>query len=359
MSEKDNSRKSFRKRKVILNALPFVPAALVFLCIRLADRKSDMVETYYSEGLYPLIAKVLSSVSKLIPFSLWDLFLTISVLLIIGGLILVVFRKLKLGWYCLRVTQYLAVLYSVFYIVWGFNYFRPAIETRLGWTKPNADVNVFRSILDSVIVQTNLSYDSVTVSDYSAIDKLIEESFLKNSEKIGIQYPNGTRRPKPMLFSSFIAKVGISGYFGPFFNEVHLNSSLLPMDYAFSLAHEKSHQFGIPNEAEANLIAFIVCTTSDDKRLQYSGNLFLLLYFLDDASHLKDYHDYVKKIDKQVIKDLRYRRSYYERLDNKTLDDAQSAVYNTYLKANHIEAGVKNYNQVVALVISWYQNRSK
>src|SRR5450759_492450 len=121
MSEKDKTINSIRKRKVILNTLPFVPAALVFLCIRLADRNSDLVETYYSEGLYPLIAKVLSSVSKLFPFTLWDLFLTISVLLIIGGLTLVVFRKLKLGWYCLRVTQYLAVLYSVFYIVWGLS----------------------------------------------------------------------------------------------------------------------------------------------------------------------------------------------------------------------------------------------
>ena len=359
MSEKNISTKVYRKRSIILNVLPFIPAVLVFLCIRLANGKSEIIERYYSQGLYPQIAKCLSFFSNFFPFSLWDLFLTISVLLIIIGLILVVFRKLKPGWYGLRLAQYLAVLYSFFYIVWGFNYFRPAIETRLGWTKPNADVNVFRSILDSVIVQTNLSYDSVSVSDYSAIDKLIEESFLTNSGKIGIRYPNGSRRPKPMIFSSFIAKVGISGYFGPFFSEVHLNSSLLPMDYAFSLAHEKSHQFGITNEGEANLLAFIVCTTSDDKRLRYSGNLFLLLYFLDDASHLKDYHEYVKKIDKDVIKDLRYRRKYYESLDNKTLDDAQSAVYNTYLKANHIEAGVKNYNQVVALVISWYQNRSK
>jgi hypothetical protein len=359
MSEKGKSIKINRTRRVILNVLPFIPAALVFLCIKFADRKSELVETYYSEGLYPHFAKWLSSLSNLFPFSLWDLFLTISVLLIIIGIILVVFRKLKLGWYGLRVAQYVALLYSVFYIVWGFNYFRPPIETRLGWTKTNADINVFRSILDSVIVQTNLSYDSVSVSDYSAINELIEESFLRNSGKLGIQYPNGTRRPKPMIFSSFIAKVGISGYFGPFFSEVHLNSSLLPMDYAFSLAHEKSHQFGISNEAEANLVAFMVCTTSDDKRLKYSGNLFLLLYFLDDASHLNDYHDYVKKIDRQVIKDLHYRRIYYERLDNKTLDNAQSAVYNTYLKANHIEEGVKNYNQVVALVISWYQNRLK
>jgi hypothetical protein len=34
----------------------------------------------------------------------------------------------------------------------------------------------------------------------------------------------------------------------------------------------------------------------------------------------------------------------------------QTAANNVYLKANKIEKGVKNYDQVVSLVISWYHN---
>ena len=159
-----------------------------------------------------------------------------------------------------------------------------------------------------------------------------------------------------MLFSSFFAKVGVSGYFGPFFNEVHLNHFLFPMDYPYSLAHEKAHQFGIASEAEANLVAFVICITSGDRRLQYSAYSFLMLYFLTDAAHMKDYKDYIEKIDKPVILDLRSRHRYYEALENKTLDKAQTAANDLYLKSNHIEGGVKNYNQVVALVISYYYN---
>ena len=345
--------------KILRIYLPFGLAALVFLCVRLALHNSGLVEIYYSAGIYPFIAKLFSSFSHNIPFSLWDIFWIIIILLIISGLVLVIFKKIKFGWYGLRVGQLVALLYSFFYIVWGFNYFRPAIETRIGWEKPNADVKVFRSILDSMIIRTNLSYTSVSASDYSTIDQLVEESFLKNSVELGLRYPNGTRRPKTMLFSSYFAKLGVSGYFGPFFNEIHLNSRLLPMDYPFSLAHEKSHQFGVTSEAEANLVAFVICTTSEDRRLQYSGNLFLLLYFLADASYLKDYHDYINKIDKRVIQDFRYRRRYYEGLENKTLDKMQTAVNDAYLKANNVEHGILNYNQVVALVITWYHNRSK
>lgn len=359
MIKKNKFKRDFGIGRLILVFWPFVLALLVFLRIKLAVRNSALVESYYSEGIYPYIAKSLSQISKLIPFSLWDSFWILTILLIISGLFLVVFKKIKLTWYFLHIAQILALLYSFFYIAWGFNYFRPEIETRLGWAKPKADERVFRSILDSIIVHTNSSFIPVSSSDYAHLDILVEESYRTNSFGLGINYPNGTRRPKRMIFSSFFAKLGINGYFGPFFNEINLNSKLLPMDYPFSLAHEKAHQFGISSEAEANLAAFIICTTSDDHCLQYSGYLFLLLYFLEDATQLKDYQDYIKKIDKRVIADLRFRYHYYEGLENKMLVKAQTSVNNIYLKANHIEKGVKNYNQVVALVISWYVNSSE
>jgi hypothetical protein len=159
-----------------------------------------------------------------------------------------------------------------------------------------------------------------------------------------------------MIFSSFFGKLGVNGYFGPFFNEIHINSYLLPVDYPFVLAHEKAHQFGITSEAEANLAAFIICIKSGDRQLRYSGYQSLLLYFLKDASQIKEYREYIDKIDKRIIQDLRSRQKYYLGLENKNMSDMQSAVNDAYLKANKIEKGVKNYDQAVSLVISWYYN---
>jgi len=82
----------------------------------------------------------------------------------------------------------------------------------------------------------------------------------------------------------------------------------------------------------------------------------LLLYFLRDASHFKDYHDYLNKIDARVLKDLKFRQKYYQNLESNYLSDMQTKANDTYLKVNNIEKGVKNYNQVVSLVISWYYN---
>lgn len=353
-----NSKKKriVRIRKILLYSWPFIISLLVFLGTLLSIRHPGFIEHYYSNGVYPFIAKLFSSFSKLIPFSLWDVFWVLVILLIISGLILSIIKKIKFGWYILRTVQLVAILYSLFYILWGYNYFRSNIEKRINWENLKTDSLIFRSVLDTLIERSNSTYLSISSTDYLKIDSLIEESFRKNSSELGINYPNGTRRPKTMLFSKLFLKSGVSGYFGPFFNEIHVNHYVLPIDYPFLLGHEKAHQFGITSEAEANLVAFVICIKSDDKRLRYSGYQSLLLYFLQDASKMKEYKDYLIRINKMVIGDLRFRQKYYEGMHNKTLSKMQTAANNSYLKVNHIEKGVLNYKQVVSLVISWYYN---
>jgi len=348
--------KVFNKRH-ILNTLPFLIAGISFACVRIAVHNPEFVEKYYSNGLYPVIARLISWVSRLIPFSVWDIFWILTVIVVLSGLVLVIIRRLTILNYLLRAGQFLALLYAIFYITWGFNYFRPPIETRAGWEKVKAGEELFRSVLDSLISGANSSYIAVNESQYQLIDDMVEESYKENSEGLGISYPNGSRRPKKMVLSSLFVRSNVSGYFGPFFNEVHLNAYLFPLDYPFVLAHEKAHQFAITSEAEANLAAFVVCSTSKDKRLNYSAAINMLLYFLNDAVALPDYHDYLKKIDKQVLADIRERAKYYSTFQNKTLETIQRKANDVYLKSNHIKKGIKNYNQVVALVISWQQNR--
>jgi hypothetical protein len=335
---------------------PLLLGLVVFISTRLAISHSNVVERYYSKGLYPEIAKYLSSFSNLIPFSIWDVFWIVVLILLIAGLILAIFKKLRFKWFGLRILQLLALLYSYFYVIWGFNYFRPGIQERIGWKTPESSELIFRSVLDSLIVNTNYNYVPVTFSDYPVIEKLVEESYRDQSTGLGIRYPNGTRRPKKMIFSSFYGKLGLSGYFGPFFNEIHINKYLLPLDYPFILGHEKAHQFGFTSEAEANLAGFVICIKSGDQRLKYSGYLTLLLYFLRDAAHTSGYRQYLSKIDTSVLNDIKFRQKYYDSLQNNTLSDLQTAANNTYLKANNIEKGVRNYNQVVSLALSWYYN---
>jgi hypothetical protein len=305
------------------------------------------------------VATVFSSFSRLFPFSLWDIFWLLAILSFLAGVVMVSVRRLRLSVFILRTVQILALLYSFFYLSWGFNYFRPEISKRIGLEKNPVDEKLFRSMLDTIIIRVNDCYTAVKADDYTEINLKVEESFARNSDILDINYPNGYRRPKKMLFSNLIAKFGINGYFGPFFNEINLNRRILPMEYPFLLAHEKSHQFGVSGEADANLAAFIVCTSSEDPGLNYSGYLVLLLYFLEDAQHFHDYRDYLGKLDEQVLKELQYRQKYYFGLQNEAMGKAQETIYDAYLKTNHVAQGIESYNQVVELAINWFERRSK
>jgi len=354
-----NTMDKGRVKKMLLVVWPFIIAILVFGLVRIAVANPSLSEKYYSDGFYPLFARIFSSLSRFSPLSVWDIFWFLSILAFIAGAVIVIIWRLRFSIFCLKVARILALLYSFFYLSWGFNYFRPELSNRIGLDVIKVDEKLFRSMLDSVIILTNANFASVAASDYDLINREIEESYSLNSKKLDITYPNGYRRPKSMLFSNLISKFGISGYFGPFFNEINLNKRLLPMEYPFLLAHEKAHQFGISGEADANLAAFIVCTTSDDPKLKYSGYLALLLYFLEDAQYFNDYRDYLGKLDKPVINELRFRQQYYFGLQNETMGKAHDTVYDAYLKGNHVSHGVEDYNQVVELSISWIINMSE
>jgi len=345
--------------KLFKEGWPFLIAVFSFLIVRLAIKNPELVEKYYSDNFYPHFARIMSSFSKMLPFSLWDIFWALFIAALPVCITLVILKRLKLTLFLLRLFQLLALLYGYFYFSWGFNYFRPEIEKRIGLEMKSVDEKLFRSMLDSVIIMVNENHTTVKPEDYSEIESMVEYSYSINSAILDIEYPNGYRRPKKMVFSNLISKFGISGYFGPFFNEINLNRKILPMDYPFLLAHEKAHQFGVSGESEANLTAFVVCTKSNDRRLNYSGYLALLLYFLEDAQYFSDYHDYLRKLDKTVLEEIQFRQQYYFGLHNEVMEHAHESVYDTYLKSNKVTQGIEDYNDVVELAISWLEKEAK
>ncbi|MCU0407843.1 MAG: DUF3810 domain-containing protein, partial [Bacteroidales bacterium] len=294
-------------RKTVFNLLPFLAALLVFAGVRAGIANPGAVEKIYSGGLYPAIAGAVSALSNLFSFSLWDVVWSVSVFLFLAGLAGVVLKKFGFWVFLLRAGQAAAVLYVSFYMLWGFNYFRQPMPERLGWAEVGDRKEVFSEVLDTLIFEANSNHCKVDASEYKIIDSLVEASYRDNGINLGLGYPAGRRFPKRMLFSSLFIRSDVSGYFGPLFNEVHINGFLLPVDFPFVAAHEKAHQFGIASEAEANLAAYVICMGSDDRRLRYSAAIHMLLYFMNDAYRSEGYHDYLKKIDAEVLDDLRKR----------------------------------------------------
>lgn len=214
----------------------------------------------------------------------------------------------------------LAAIYILFYFLWGFNYFRNDLNKRLALVGQNPDTDVFIQQLESLIKSTNNSFCSYEMLDKKEIDSLIEQTYKQLSPALKIDYPSGKRKDKKITFSRFFAKAGISGYYGPFFNEVHVNTYILPLEYPFVLAHEKAHQFGITSEAEANFYAWLVCTKSNSKQLQYSANLHILRFFLYQGSQLEKYPQIISTLNENVKTDFLRISENWEKLRNEKVD---------------------------------------
>lgn len=336
-----------------LAALPIWLALATFGLTELFSRYPGVTETVYSQTFYPIVAFLLSFLSKWVSFSMDDAFYALLAVFLVVLIFLVIFRRIKFGRFILIVVQTLAVCYVLFYLFWGFNYYRTGINERLGILKSKPDTVQFVRVLESLIAQTNASYCSFDSISKSEIASQVEASYKKNASFLKVKYPQGKRVPKPITFSNFFAKAGIAGYYGPFFSEVHLNDSLLMIEYPQVLAHESAHQFGITSEAEANFYAWLVCVKSDSKHLRYSANISMLNYFLSQGKRLRKFQDLVRQIDKPVIDDIRKVQKHWANMRNEKIDKAAGKVNDVYLKTNKIEKGIEDYFGVVQFVMDF------
>jgi hypothetical protein len=342
--------KKTRSKKWLI--LP-LSAIATFGITQLAYHFPSITEKIYSRFLYPLIARLISPISNIFKFSIDDIFYVFLVFIFLILLILLIIRKISFAKTGKIMLNILAATYILFYFLWGFNYFREDLNVRLKLDKHEPNTKAFLVQLKKLVENTNKSWVSFEKWNTEIVDEKIEKSYKTLAPVLKIKYPSGKREPKPITVSRFFAQAGISGYYGPFFNEVHVNSYILPVEYPFILAHEKAHQFGITNEAEANFYAWLVCTKSNSKQLQYSANLHVLQYFLYQGYQLEEYGDIIAKLDKRVKKDLQIIREHWMSLRNEKIDEAASKVNDFYLKTNKIKKGIEEYSGVVKFVMDY------
>lgn len=333
--------------------IPVGFALVTFALTELFSRFPSLTESIYSRSVFPVMASVLSFLNKWIPFSIDDLFYGLLIISFFGLIIFSLFRKITVGKSVRLFIQTLAICYAAFYWLWGFNYYRLNLNDRLGISRASTDTVQFVGVLKTLIGETNAtqcSFDSISKPE---ISRLVESSYQNHAVFLKIKYPHGTRVPKPITLSSFFAKAGISGYYGPFFSEIHLNDSVLMIEYPQVLAHESAHQFGITSEAEANFYSWLVCNQSESKHLKYSANINLLSYFLAQARKLHQYPELIKSIEKPVIDDIRTIQKHWARMRDEKIDKAAGKVNDAYLKTNKVKNGIDDYFGVVQFVMDF------
>lgn len=327
---------------------------LILSAFIIAARVNVSVGEWYATSLYPYISTSLSLLVSWIPFSMTEILVVGTVILMIYVLIRNIRHREKIWKIVIKEAEIVAWIMVWLYFGWGMNYFRESIYTRGNFTREAFDEVVFKQFMTDYADSLNRSYTSETV-DMSAYGSDIKQRYSYVPEHFGLSKAKSWQHPKKLIFNWLYTAVGVGGYIGPFFGETHLNADLFPQQKPSSYAHELSHLLGVSNEDEANFWAYQICRNSDIPAVKYSGYYSLLPYVLSNASRVLDedeYREYVLSIRPEVRQQLADQQNFWKSKYSRILGKIQYVIYDSMLKANKIPSGTKNYNQVVELIIA-------
>ncbi|MFQ5708399.1 MAG: DUF3810 domain-containing protein [bacterium] len=330
-------------------------ALAFFFFVQILSQYPAFVENYYSNGFYLIVAFILSNFSSLFPFSLSEFTIWFSV---IFGLPFILYRIRKLRMPVSQIFLNLiitaSVIYVWFYLCWGINYLRMPLKTKLALEDVHIPINAFDSTFVQMIRHANDLNLTYSIERVGEINQIIETSYQSVLTRLGLRKIPGTPVIKPMFGNWVLNKTITSGWFSPFFHEVHFNSDVMIFELPFIIAHEKAHRLGYTSEAEANFLAFLVCVNAKEPLCQYSGYFQVLSHFLINVREQKRDPRYFSemmsdgvKLDMETVKKRwQIHRGVISRISNKS--------YNLYLKLNQVEEGIKNYSMVVDLLVRYY-----
>jgi hypothetical protein len=343
-------------------------AALVLLAAAaaLVPVPRPVVESMYSNRVFPILQFLLTGASNLFPFALFDL-LVIGVA--IGGVV-IVFRDIRVvrhraapampamaTWLAVarRILLRLAVLtsaaYLLFLLAWGLNYRRVPLQDKLQFDANRVSGDAAVELARQSVERVNALHVTAHRDGWAGaavIDPVLADAFDRARRQLALP---STRpgRPKRTLLDPYFRRVGVAGMTDPFFLETLVATDLLPFERPAVIAHEWGHLAGVADEGDANFLAWLTCLRGDPAH-QYSGWLSL---FGDVANALQP--SALREVGASLADgpraDLQAVRDRLLRHVNPTLSAAGWKAYDRYLKANQVDEGAASYAAVVRLIL--------
>jgi hypothetical protein len=313
-----------------------------------------LVERVYSMGVYPVLQRVVTSLSNLSPFALIDLLLVAGAAWFVV-LIVTAVRMFRRGG-ARRVQRLVvmtvlpgAVLYLAFVGLWGFNYRRLPLESKLPFDAGAVTSTSARSLAETAVARLNALHDAAHAAGWDDIEPQLKPAFAAAEREAGA--PGGTvpARPRSTLLDWYFRSAAVAGMTDPFFLETLVASDLLPFERPFVIAHEWSHLAGFADEGEANFLAWLTCLRGP-VAAQYSGWISLYAEAIDSLPR-RDRAAVTARLAAGPRQDLRALADRLARNVSPSVSTAGWRVYDRYLKANRVEDGAASYARVVRLAL--------
>ncbi len=351
-------------------------AALLILTRILLGFFPNLVETFYSRGLFLGIRWFIDHTTARLPFpTLYLLIVLLFFLFLKKGYQwwkLSQQKTLRISYFLLPIANFLSILISSFLLLWGFNYARQPIENQLNLTAKTlklnqiiretewatAEINVARQAIENayLMADTNaLNVDLLPQHLEDTMRQLIVETLKK------YHYPTvGKMRGRVIYPKGFLMRLGASGIYLPWIGEGQVDGSLTAPQLPFTMAHELAHGYGFGDEGSCNFWAYLACSASDNLIIQYAGKLAYWRYIAAEYKYFKPESFELfraKNLSRGVHNDLEMMYNNQEKYV--TIFPFQDAAYDTFLKFQGVEEGIESYSRMVLLVKAWKRKQKK
>jgi hypothetical protein len=315
------------------------------------------VERIYARGAYPLIQPRLTSWTNSTPIAWFDVMVLAVTIAVVAMWILRLVRRragfLKTaGGLIVDTAATIAVIYLWFLIAWGLNYQREPLREQLDFQEARITRDALRALARRNVESLNALYrdaHSTGWPELHAVPDRLAPAFLRAQQDLAMTWRTQPAVPKRSLMNFYFTRVSIDGMTDPFFLETLTNQSLLPFERPATIAHEWGHLAGYADESEANFLAWLVCMRGGAPE-RYSG--WLSLYgVVMGALPRADREELSNGLDQGPRSDL---RAIAERVQREALPIASRtgyALYDRFLRANRVEAGIRSYSEVLRLLL--------
>ena len=310
----------------------------------------------------------LGAVSRIFPFSLFELLVIFSVPLVVLA-VFVGIRFYMEVWgrvrFILAIVALIALFATSYIYTLGIGYHTTAMSTNLGldnitdiekdeltatYLTVLYEVNRNAELIGSDGTESHMAYSLSELSDK------LSESYRSLDSEYDFLKVHGVR-VKPVLLSSVMSDAGILGIYSFFTGEPNLNIEYPDYVLPFTAAHELAHSFGIARENEANFMAFLACINSQDPYIRYSGYLNMYEYLAAALNSVDGelYLELKSELSDTAREDLLASREVSIRHKDSPIRKINDKLNDFYLKSNGTE-GVVTYSYVVRLAVSYYRS---
>jgi len=188
--------------------------------------------------------------------------------------------------------------------------------------------------------------------------------------------------PKPMMFSWLMSITGYSGMYFALTGEAMINTQPPGVFMPMTVAHEHAHQLGVFAEDEANFVGILACITSENLVFEYAGYISGLNYLLNalawsngplSSSVAEEWYLVIDSLSDNVHRDRHESFVFWATrttantgvafLDNilttvaETTSEVVDAIYDTFLRSNDQELGIRSYGACVDLLVLYFINK--